>query len=107
MGKISRDHSSSNLQIIVIAIALIALLCSSSISNPLSESFLEAQAKPAGASSLQSKIVDEVRTNIQDVTKKLRDVKGEKVPNQYIVVLKDNNVLSPGKVKLLAGEATS
>ncbi len=107
MGKISRDHGSSNLQIIVIAIALIALLCSSSISSPLSESFLEAEARPAGASSLQSKIVDELRTNIQDVTKKLRDVKGEKVPNQYIVVLKDNNLFSPGKIKSLAGEATS
>ena len=69
MGKISRDHGSSNLQIIVIAIALIALLCSSSISSPLSESFLEAEAKPASASSLQSKIVDELVTNIQDVTK--------------------------------------
>ena len=41
------------------------------------------------------------------MTKKLRDVKGEKVPNQYIVVLKDNNLLSPGKIKSLAGEATS
>lgn len=40
------------------------------------------------------------------MTKKLRDVKGENVPNQYIVVPKDNN-LSPGKVKSLAGEATS
>ena len=48
-----------------------------------------------------------MRSNIQDITKKLRDVKGEKVPNQYIVVLKDNNLLSPGKVKLLAGEATN
>jgi hypothetical protein len=56
---------------------------------------------------LQSKIVNELRTNIQDVTKKLRDVKGEKVPNQYIVVLKENNLLSPEKVKSLAGEATS
>jgi hypothetical protein len=107
MGKISKDHGSSNLQIIVIAIALIALLCSSSISSPLSESFLEVEARPAGASSLQSNIVDELRTNIQDITKKLRDVKGEKVPNQYIVVLKDNNLLSPGKVKSLADEATN
>ena len=69
MGKISMDHGSSNLQIIVIAIALIALLCSSSISSPLSESFLEVEARPAGASSLQSKIVDELRTNIEDITK--------------------------------------
>jgi subtilisin family serine protease len=107
MGKISRGHGSSNLQIIAIVIALIALLCSTSISNPISESFFEAEARPAGASTLQSKIVDELRTNIQDITKKLRDVKGEKVPNQYIVVLKDNNLLSPLKVKSLAGEATN
>src|SRR5688572_27561480 len=108
MGKISRDHGgSSNLQIILIAIALIVLLCSSSISSPLSEFSLEAEAKPSGASSLQSKIVNEPRTNIQDVTKKLRDVKGEKVPNQYIVVLKEDYLLSPEKIKSLAGEATS
>ena len=107
MGKISRVHDSSNMHIIVVAILLIALLCSSSISSPISESFFDAEAKPIGASSLQNNIVDDVRTNIQDITKKLRDVKGEKVPNQYIVVLKDNNLLSPGKVKLLAGEATN
>jgi len=107
MGKISRVHGSSNMHIIVVAILLIALLCSSSISSPISESFFDAEAKPVGASSLQNNIVDDVRTNIQDITKKLRDVKGEKVPNQYIVVLKDNNLLSPGKVKLLAGEATN
>jgi hypothetical protein len=29
------------------------------------------------------------------------------VPNQYIVVLKDNNLLSPGKVKSLADEASN
>ena len=105
MGKISRVHGSSNMHIIVVAILLIALLCSSSISSPISESFFDAEAKPVGASSLQNNIVDDVRINIQDITKKLRDVKGEKVPNQYIVVLKDNNFLS--SVSSLAGEAKS
>ena len=100
-------HGSSNMLIIVVAIVLIALLCSSSISSTISESFFQTEAKPVGTSSLQNQIVDDVRNNIQDITKKLRDVKGEKVPNQYIVVLKDNNLLSPGKVKLLAGEATN
>ncbi|HYY85502.1 MAG TPA: S8 family peptidase, partial [Nitrososphaeraceae archaeon] len=107
MGKKSVVHGSSNMHIIVVAIVLIALLCSSSISSPISESFFQAEAKPVGTSSLQNQIIDDVRSNIQDITKKLRDVKGEKVPDQYIVVLKDNNLLSPGKVKLLAGEATN
>ena len=107
MGKISRDNGKSNLQIIVIAIALMALFCSSTITTPLSESFLEAEAKPAGDSSLRSTIVDDVSTNIQDITKKLRDVRGEKVPNQYIVVLKDSNLLSSDKVKSLASEAAN
>ena len=107
MGKISRNHGSSIVQIIVMAITLIALLCSSSVSSPISESFFEAEAKPVGASSLQDKIADNLRTNVQDITTKLRDVKGEKVPNQYIVVLKDDPFVSPGKVKSLAGEATN
>lgn len=107
MGKKSKDNVKSNLQIIVIAISLMALFCSSTISTPLSESFFEAEAKPVGHSSLRSNIVDEVNTKIQDITKKLRDVKGEKVPNQYIVVLKDSNLLSTEKVKSLAGEAAN
>jgi subtilisin len=44
---------------------------------------------------------------VQDIAKKLREVKGEKVPNQYIVVLKDNNLLSSGMVRSLAGEAVN
>jgi subtilisin len=107
MGKISRVYGSSNAHIIVVAISLIVLLCSSSISSPISESFFDAEAKPVGASSLQNKIANDDRTNIRDITKKLRDVKGEMVPNQYIVVLKDNNLLSPGKVKSLADEASN
>jgi hypothetical protein len=69
MGTISRVHGSSNAHIIVVAISLIVLLCSSSISSPISESFFEAEAKPVGASSLQNKIANDVRTNIQDITK--------------------------------------
>jgi hypothetical protein len=61
MGKISRVHGSSNAHIIVVAIPLIVLLCSSSISSPISESFFEAEANPVGASSLQNKIANDVR----------------------------------------------
>lgn len=39
MGKISRFHGNSNLQIIVITITLMALLFSCSISNPISETY--------------------------------------------------------------------
>jgi subtilisin len=106
MRKISMVNRKSNLQIIVIGIALIALFCSSTISSPFSGTFLEAEAKLVGAS-LGSNIVDKVSTNIQEITKKLRDVKGEKVPNQYIVVLKDSNLLSNEKVKSLAGVAAN
>ncbi|HEY7694857.1 MAG TPA: S8 family serine peptidase, partial [Nitrososphaeraceae archaeon] len=105
MGKISRIHGASNTHVIVVAIVLIALLCSSSISSPISDSFFGAEARPSGASSLPNKVVDDVRANIQDITKKLRDIEGEKIPNQYIVVLKDDNLLSAGKVKSLADEA--
>ena len=43
-------HGSSNMLIIVVAIVLIALLCSSSISSTISESFFQTEAKPVGTS---------------------------------------------------------
>lgn len=69
MGKISRFHGNSKLQIIGITITLISLLFSSSISSTVSETYLEAEAKPVGPTSIQSKI-DELRTNVQDIAKK-------------------------------------
>ena len=44
--------------------------------------------------SLQS-IIDERTAQALDNAKKLRKVSGEKVPNQYIVVLKDRKAITP------------
>src|SRR4029453_1335733 len=52
---------------------------------------------------LKSKI-DELRTNLQNTAKKLREVKGEKIPNEYIVALKHSNFLS-STTRALAHEA--
>ena len=41
-----------------------------------------------------------------DFSKKLKEVSGEKIPNQYIVVLKDNN-LPANAVRSLANETRS
>lgn len=49
--KVSRN---SKLQIIVITCTLIALLFSSSISSTVSETYLEAETKPVGTTSIQS-----------------------------------------------------
>jgi subtilisin family serine protease len=48
---------------------------------------------------------DEFRTNVFKMAKKFREATGEKTPNDFIVVLKDNNFLS--SVRSLAGEAKS
>ena len=44
MGKKSMVHGISNMHIFVVAVTLIVLLCSSSISIPISESFFDAEA---------------------------------------------------------------
>ena len=46
------------------------------------------------ANSLQS-IIDERTAQALDNAKKLRKVSGENVPNQYIVVLKDREAMTP------------
>src|SRR5215467_4683928 len=91
--------------ITVISSALILLLFSSCILNPISPNFLfKVEAKPFYPTSLLEKNHD-LKTNLQGLAKKLRDATGEKIPNDYIVVLKDNNFLS--SVSSLAGEAKS
>ena len=97
-----RQNSSA---ITVISSALILLLFSSCILNPISAHFLfKVEAKPFYTTSLLEKNHD-LKTNLQGLAKKLRDATGEKIHNDYIVVLKDNNFLS--SVSSLAGEAKS
>ncbi len=56
-------------------------------------SLFEVQAQPVDKTSLQGKY-DDSGTNPQNMAKKYRDATGEKIPNQYIVVLKDDGFLS-------------
>ena len=101
LGSQYRNSSS----ITVTSSALILLLFSSCILNPISPHFLfKAEAKPFYTTSLLEKKYD-LKTNLQGLAKKLREATGEKIPNDYIVVLKDNNFLS--SVSSLAGEAKS
>jgi subtilisin family serine protease len=91
--------------ITIISSTLIVLLFSNWILSPVSQnSFFEAKALRFDTTSLQGKN-DDLRINSHNVAKKLREVTGEKIPNDYIVVLKNNNFLS--SVRSLAGEAKS
>ncbi|MGC1264187.1 MAG: S8 family serine peptidase, partial [Nitrososphaeraceae archaeon] len=53
----------------------------------------EVQAQSVDIPSHQGKYHD-LETNAQNMAKKYRDATGEKIPNQYIVVLKDDDILS-------------
>jgi subtilisin len=87
-----------------ISCTLMVLLISYCILTPmLQTSLFVAEAQPFDITSLQDKN-DNHRTNGQDMAKKLREVTGEKIPNDYIVVMKDNFLSS---VRSLAGEAKS
>jgi subtilisin len=91
--------------ITIISSTLIVLLFSNWILSPMSQnSFFEAKALRFDTTSLQGNN-DDLRINSHDLAKKLREVTGEKIPNDYIVVLKNNNFLS--SVRSLAGEAKS
>jgi subtilisin family serine protease len=65
----------------------------------------EVEAQPTDTTSLQDKI-DDLRNNAQEIANKLRDVKGDRVTNQYIVVLK-NNVLSYDSIRSLTDQAVN
>ena len=91
--------------ITIISSTLIVLLFSNWILSPMSQnSFFEAKALRFDTTSLQGRN-DDLRINSHIVAKKLIEVTGEKIPNDYIVVLKNNNFLS--SVRSLAGEAKS
>ena len=85
------DNRTKSLSIIsIIIISSILLLFN--WTSPVSES-LNVHGQPAETTSLQDNIGD-LESNAQDVAKKFRDTKGEKIPNQYIVVLKDDFLAS-------------
>jgi subtilisin len=94
----------TDLLITIISSSLIVLLSSSILSPMLQSSLFEVEAKLIDKISLKSKN-DDHRTDVFNMAKKLRGATGEKNPNDYIVVLKDNNFLS--SARSLAVEAKS
>ncbi|MDW0199227.1 MAG: S8 family serine peptidase, partial [Nitrososphaeraceae archaeon] len=80
--------------VVPISCTLIALIFSFCISNSISgPTLFEVQAKSVEIPSHQGKYHN-FETYAQNMAKKYRDATGEKVPNQYIVVLKDDDILS-------------
>jgi subtilisin len=105
LTKKPRSQRGTGLLITIISSSLIVLLFSTSILSPMLQSSLfEVEAKPIDKTSLKGK-KDDLRTEGFNVAKKLRGATGEKTPNDYIVVLKDNNFLS--SVRSSAVEAKS
>ena len=89
-----RSQGGTSSLITITVSTLIALLFSNWILSPISQtSLFEVEAQQPDKTSLQNKI-DDLRTKAENLAKNLREVKGEKIPNQYIVVLKDNDFLS-------------
>jgi hypothetical protein len=105
MVKSSRDQHKFDTKVVLLISSSIVLLFSNWVLDSLSQaSLFQVQAKTAGATSSPNPF-DQLGTGAQDIMKKLRDVKGEKIPNQYIVVLDNKNSLSTSSVKSLADQA--
>src|SRR5919106_3772900 len=105
MVKSSRNQHKSNTKAVLLLSSLIVLLFFNWVPNILFQaSLLQVQVRMAEATSVPGPF-DQLGTGAQDIMKKLRDVKGEKIANQYIVVLDNKNTLSTSSVKSLAGQA--
>ena len=111
MAEKLRSQGGTSSLITITVSTLIALLFSNWILSPMSQTFLfKVEAQQPDTTSRQGKIddlktkIDDLRTNAQNMAKKLREVKGEKIPNEYIVALKHSNFLS-STTRSLAHEA--
>jgi subtilisin len=111
MAEKLRSQGGTSSLIAITVSTLIVLLFSNWLLSPMSQTFLfKAEAQQPDTTSRQGKIddfkskIDELRTNLQNMAKKLREVKGEKIPNEYIVALKHSNFLS-STTRSLAHEA--
>ena len=94
MPKEPRSEGNTSGHILIAASAAIVLLFSTSIFSPLLHViFNEVRAQSIDTGLIKEKIQD-LNKDAQIFTKKLKEVKGEKVPNYYVVVLKDGNFLS-------------
>ena len=84
---------------IIIIILLSSILLLFGWTTFVSES-LNVQAQPVEKTSVLNN-VDDPEANAQDTAKKLKDTKGEKIPNQYMVVLKGDDFLSSPRASAL------
>ncbi len=94
------------LSCIITAVFVLLISTSFSISNSSIVSPLEASAQKSDRDSVvgdQDRIGDRINQTLQ-IQNKLREVRGEQIPNYYIVVLKDSIVPS-SSVRTLAEEA--
>ena len=83
---------------------LMALLLSYCVLTSISQTPLfQVQGQPFDITELQDK-KNEIRIDAQNMAKKLREATGEKIPNDYIVVIKDDFLSS---VHFLASKAES
>jgi len=89
----SRSQGKINSEIIIAAITLTVLLFFNSLSSPLSLTLKEVDAQLGDTGSPKDK-TGGVGKDPQVMAKKFKEAKGEKIPNHYVVVLKNSNFLS-------------
>jgi subtilisin len=99
--KVNSQLGTSSLMYMAVFTFVISLLSYSILNSVSPISLIEVEAQPASTSSLQGKLND-LRNNAHNSEKKFRDTNGEKIPNQYIVVLEDDFLSSPGNSALKA-----
>lgn len=91
--------------LILLVMTLTELLLSNFLIYPISKSsWSEVEAQPSVTTTPQDN-TNELGNDAEDLAKKLREAKGPKIPNQFIVVLKNSQVLSSDSVRSLATDA--
>ena len=86
------DQVAFIISIIIISSILLLFNWITSVSESLN-----VEAQPAETTSSLQNNIEDPGANAQNTEKKFKDTKGEKIPNQYIVVLKDEDFLSSTK----------
>jgi subtilisin len=100
-GKVNSQGGANSLMSMTVITFAIPLLSYSILNSVSPISLFEVEAQPGSTSSLQGKLND-LRNNTSNSEKKFRETNGEKIPNQYIVVLEDDFLSSPGNSALKA-----
>jgi subtilisin family serine protease len=93
MRRQQRSQGNISYGFVIGGFTLIVLLFSNSVFGPIPRTMKEVEAQPVDTASQKDKI-DGIKKDAETMTKKLKDVKGVKIPNHYVVVLKQGNFLS-------------